>query len=174
MKTRLWIPVGALIVAVVVILRWPRAGDPHVISVSCSEVSADGMTVEYRMCRPFMVLVKHRIRNKVQADAAIINVTSANPQRDVQVGLFPAKYDLIWGEYHARLHFRRGRSLTIECNDESTEIAPWSVPDAMAVKWRPPQTGVFGDGAGNDILYFAQSGSDEEYLIVYAGTGLKR
>lgn len=158
-----------------VALRWPRL-DPETVSVTRSEVTGDRMVVEYRMSRPFEVVLAHGIRNPIQwPDGPGVHVAESTPLREKEAGVIASAYDLLRGEHYIRLSFQRGTSVTVDASGDRLELSAWLAPDASGVKWLPPSGGTrYGDGIGNDIFHFEESSEQEEYLILYAGTDVRR
>lgn len=160
---------------VAVILRWPRL-DPKMVSVTRCEVRNNQMVVEYRMAQPFEVALGHGVRKPIMwPDTPGIHLGSWTPLRREKAAFVSSTYDLLRGEYYVYLSFLRGSSLTVDANGRRLEFAAWSAPDAKDAKWFPPGERVrIGDGVGKDILHFAESSDSEEYLILYAGTDVRR
>ena len=158
-----------------VALRWPRL-KPDEVLVTHSEVRGDEMVVEYRMSRRFDVALRHGIRKPIRwPDGPGVYVGSSATLRKDKPAFVASAYDLLRGEHYVRLRFRRGASLTVDANGRRLEFAPWSVPDAGGVRWLLPSERVrYGEGVGNDILHFGASAEQEEYLILYAGSDVRR
>ena len=174
-KRRVILLAFCVLLVVAVALRWPRL-DPEMVSVTRSEVSPDRMVVEYRMTRPFEVSLGHGIRKPTRRpDGRGVSVGGSTPLRNEEAGLIVSAYDLLRGEHYIRLSFQRGTTVTVEADGDRLELSAWLAPDASGVKWLPPSEGTqYGDGVGNDILHFATSSEQEEYLILYAGTDVRR
>lgn len=168
---------GGLFVLLVgaVALRWPRL-EPGMVAVTRSEVRGDQMVVEYRMSRPFEVALAHGIRRPIKwTDGVGIHVGSWTPLRQEEADFIASTYDLVRGEHSVHLAFQRGPALTVESNGRRLELSAWLAPDASSVKWLPPGQGVrHGENLGKDILHFGASSEQEEYLILYAGTDVRR
>jgi hypothetical protein len=164
------------LLAAVVVTRWPRL-DSEGVTITHSEVSGDKILVEYRMSRPFEVAIRHRIRKSIKwPEGPGVHVgPSWSPLREDKPEFIASACDFIRGEHYVRLCFQRGAPLTIDANGRRLELSAWSVPDAKGVKWCLPREGVcYGDGIGNDILYFAALPEQEEYLMIYAGSNVRR
>jgi hypothetical protein len=176
MRKRLAILVSVCVLLVVALaLRWPRL-DPETVSVTRSEVSGDQMVVEYRMSRPFEVALGHRVRKLTKGpDVPEIELGNSLESRRDKVELVPSKYDLLRGEHYVRLAFSRGPTLSVDGNGSHFEFAPKSTGDVTGFEWLPPREGVrYGDSVGNDIVHFGSSSELKEYLILYAGTEVRR
>jgi len=134
------------------------------------------MVVEYRMSRPFEVAMQHGTRKPIKwSEGPGVHVGTWAPLRKAKPDLIASAYDVLRGEQYVRLRFMRGPSLTADANGRRLELAAWSVPDARNVKWRPPVQGAqFCPGIGTDLLHFGESSEQEEYLIVYVGTDVRR
>jgi hypothetical protein len=156
------------------ILWWPRL-DPRLVLVSRSEMSGDEMVLEYRMAQAFAVGLRRGIRKPAEPlREPGIRVGGSTVVRSEKVALFSSSFDMLRGEHYVRLRLERGPKLTIEAGGKRLEVAAWSAPDASRLIWEPPSPRRrFGDGNGDDVLYFVRSEDHEEYLILYAGTNIE-
>jgi hypothetical protein len=171
----IFVAVFALLV-VAAVLRWPRL-ESGIVSVTHSEVDGDQMVVEYRMSRPFEVALFHGVREPIASSQDPgVRVMKSRSLRREDAGTIPSVYDMLWGEHYVRLRFRRGPSLTIEANGRHLAIVPWLARDATSLIWLPPGEHTrYGGGTGNDIVRFAESPEQQEYLmLLYAGTNVEK
>jgi hypothetical protein len=164
-KKRAIILVVAGLVAALVVLHWPRL-DPQLSYVTRSECSGDQMVIEYRMSRPFEVLLGHEIRTPApRHEEPGIYLDGGRTRRSARAGVFPSRYSWLRGEYYVLLRFRRGNSFTVEGNGTRAEIPPWTTGGAGKPKWLPPGAGLMlGDGNGIDIVEWNTSAEEQECL----------
>ena len=174
-KRSLILVAGGAVVLVGAALRWPPL-DAGMVSFTRIEFSSDLVVVDYRMSGPFEIALGHGIRERgKKPEGSGIHIIQSKTLRMEQVAIIPSRYDLIRGGHCVRLRLSRGPRLTVEGNGRQVEVASWSLADAKKVLWLGPgERGKMGDGVGIDIVQFAASPEQEEYLILYAGTNVSR
>jgi hypothetical protein len=155
-------------IAVLMALRWPRFKDD---SALLSEVirSDDTMALEIRMRDPFEIALNHHLRPRFKFGG---DVDDAESKRE-SAGRFRSHYDILRGEYYARLQFRRGEKLEVESVGTRIDLQPWTVPDARSAVWELHGKGkLIGNGVANYVVHFKGTTMEQEYIDLRAGDPL--
>jgi hypothetical protein len=157
-----------IVVAVLVVLRWPRFKDDDSFLVTKSVVSGDEMQLEIRMNEPFEIALIHHLWVR---RGPVGNDTESKRE---YAGRFRSHYDILRGEYYVRVDFRRAAKLEVESGGTRNSVEPWSVPDAHSAVWEQPGKGeLVGKDGGIFVVRFKGAGAQiEEYIDLRAGDPL--
>lgn len=187
-KLLLFLGLGVLLV-IAIVLRWPRL-DPEMVTVMRSDLLGGQYILEYRMTKPFDVGMQHGIRKpfNVPDTPGIHFGQGRSPSRKDEPIFISSAHDWLRGEHYVRLELTKGPTLHIEANGNSFDMSPWITPDANNLNWVLQGGSIrsgnqdwvpiggrlyLGDSIGNDIVQFALTPEQHEYVILYAGTNIR-
>jgi len=163
-----------IVLGTVIFLRWPRL-KPGMVVVTRCEVDGDQMVLECRMRVPFQVVLRHGIRQPMQwRDELGIQVGSSTQLRQPETEIVASAYDIVHGEHYVDLVLVRGQVLRATSNGRQIDFIPWLTPDARTAQWIPPGPVALGEGVGMDIVHFATSSAQQEYLVLWGETDATR
>jgi hypothetical protein len=143
----------------------PRIRDSAIVAVC--ETDANSMLLEFRMRKPFKLVLNHCLEERSQSPQGPgVHILNVKTNRSERVTIIPSKLELLRG-YFARFRVFNGKRLAIEANNETKWIEPWSVIDASKAKWTAPGRGdQIGCGAGQGIIQLAASNGSEEWIYL--------
>jgi hypothetical protein len=179
MRKRTWFLLisGLLLVVVAVLLRWPRIESGLVLVIQ-SRPQADAVEWQYRMRQPFEVALCHWLEEqKPPPPTTGIVISSSKIIRKERVGLFKARYDLLRGEYVVTMRLIKGDELRAEINGERVVIPLWSGKPRQTEFVPVSSIGgdriFLGDTVGKAVASIPAGKSEEETLVIYAGTNVE-
>jgi len=169
----------ALLASVLGVARWVYLAKPwmtprnHMAIVALCERATKSMLLEYRMDKPFKVVLIHRLQNARPAPSELgVHVAPVEKVRKEVAAIIRSDFDVLRGHF-VRFRMSNGKQVAIEANNETKWIAPWSAADASNTKWEWLGEGFESrDGGGILLGEMAVSNDSEEVIEVYVGTAM--